>query len=59
MQSFVDVDTQAPAELRRRDIERALPAVSPATIRLVLNALRDGEQIAPQGGGPAARWRRL
>lgn len=51
--------THAPAEFRRRDIERALPEVSPATIRLVLNQLRDRGQIAPHGGGPSARWRRL
>jgi len=50
---------QAPQEFRRRDIERALPEVSPATIRLVINELRDNEQIAAQGGGPATRWRRL
>ena len=41
---------------RRRDIERALPEVSPATIRLVINALRDGKQIVPEGAGPRARW---
>lgn len=50
---------QAPPEFRRRDIERALPEVSPATIRLVLNELRDNGQIAVEGGGPSARWRRL
>lgn len=50
--------TQAPPEFRRRDIERALPEVSPATIRLVLNDLRDAGLIAPHGGGPSARWRR-
>lgn len=50
---------QAPTEFRRRDIERALPEVSPATIRLVINELRDQNAIAPQGGGPSARWRRL
>lgn len=50
---------QAPAEFRRRDIERALPEISPATIRLVLNELRDEGKIAPTGGGPTARWRRL
>lgn len=49
---------RAPAEFRRRDIERALPEVSPATIRLVLNELRDEGRIEPTGGGPAARWRR-
>lgn len=49
---------QAPALFRRRDIERALPEVSPATIRLVINALRDSKQIVPEGAGPSARWRR-
>lgn len=50
---------QAPSEFRRRDIERALPEVSPATIRLVINELRDEGQIAARGGGPSARWHRL
>jgi Fic family protein len=50
---------QAPVEFRRRDIERALPGVSPATIRLVLNELRDSQRIRAEGGGPGARWRRL
>ena len=50
---------QAPAEFRRRDIERALPEVSPATIRLVINELRNQGRIAARGGGPSARWRRL
>lgn len=50
---------QAPPEFRRRDIERALPGVSPATIRLVLNELREQGRISVEGGGPGARWRRL
>lgn len=50
---------EAPQEFRRRDIERALPGVSPATIRLVLNELRDAGQIKLVGSGPRARWRRL
>lgn len=50
---------QAPTEFRRRDLERALPGVSPATIRLVLNELRDSGKITVDGGGPSARWRRL
>jgi CRP-like cAMP-binding protein len=50
---------QAPVEFKRRDIERALPGVSPATIRLVLNELRDSQQIRAEGSGPGARWRRL
>jgi Fic family protein len=50
---------QAPPEFRRRDIERALPGVSGATIRLVLNELRDAAQIRPEGSGPGARWHQL
>lgn len=50
---------QAAVEFRRRDIERALPEVSPATIRLVINELRDQDLIASSGGGPSARWRRV
>lgn len=50
---------QAPPEFRRRDIERALPGVSPATIRLVLNELREVGRITVEGGGAGARWRRL
>ena len=49
---------QAPMEFRRRDIERALPVVSVATIRLVLNKLRNEGLISVDGGGPGARWRR-
>jgi len=49
---------QAPAVFRRRDIERALPEVSPATIRLVINGLRDTHEIVSEGAGPSARWRR-
>ena len=48
---------QAPAVFRRREIERALPEVSPATIRLVINALRDDGEIIAEGAGPSARWR--
>ena len=50
---------QAAEEFRRRDIERALPGVSSATIRLVLNELRDKRQIEPVGSGPGVRWHRL
>jgi Fic family protein len=50
---------QAPPEFRRRDVERALPGVSTATIRLVLKELRDAQRIQPEGSGPGARWRRL
>lgn len=49
----------APSEFRRRDIERALPEVSPATVRLALNELRDEGRIEAVGGGPRARWRRV
>lgn len=50
---------QAPVEFRRRDVERALPGVSPATIRLVLAQLRDEGKIRPEGSGRGAHWRRL
>jgi Fic family protein len=50
---------QAPLTFRRRDVERALPGVSPATIRLVLAELRDERAIVPEGSGRGARWRRL
>ncbi len=50
---------QAHAEFRRRDIERALPGISPGTIRLVLNELRDERRIKPTGSGAGARWVRL
>lgn len=44
---------------RRRDIERALPGISDATIRLVLAELREEGRVAAEGTGPGARWRRL
>lgn len=50
---------QAPANFRRREVERALPEISPATIRLVLSALRDEGAIVVEGSGPGARWHRL
>jgi Fic family protein len=50
---------QAPQKFRRRDIERALPGISLATIRIVLGGLRDAQQIRPEGSGPGARWQRL
>ncbi|HEX5762739.1 MAG TPA: Fic family protein [Solirubrobacterales bacterium] len=49
----------APAEFRRRDVERALPGISDATVRLVLAELRAEGKIASEGGGRGARWRRL
>ncbi len=50
---------QAPEEFRTRDIQRALPGISPGTIRLVLNELKGSRQIASKGSGAGARWRRL
>lgn len=50
---------QGPARFRRREIEHAFPEVSQATIRLVLNRLREEELIAAEGTGPGAHWRRL
>lgn len=49
---------QSPSEFRKRDVERALPGVSQATIRLVLNELRDAQKIRLEGSGPGARWHR-
>lgn len=50
---------QAPREFRTRDVERALAGISPATIRIVLNELRDAHLIESRGVGPGARWHRL
>ena len=50
---------QAPARFRRRDVERALPGVSPATIRLVLAELREEGEVESEGSGRGARWRVL
>lgn len=50
---------QAPAEFRRRDVEKALPGISAATIRLVLAELRDEGKIRPDGSGRGARWHKL
>lgn len=49
---------QAPASFRRRDLERALSDVSPATIRLVINQLREEGRITVEGAGSGARWQR-
>jgi Fic family protein len=49
---------QAPDVFRRRDVERALPDVSTATIRLVLNDLRGAGHIRAEGSGPGAQWHR-
>jgi hypothetical protein len=50
---------QAAREFRTRDVQRALPGVSSATVRLVLNELRDAQQIKSEGSGSGARWHRL
>jgi Fic family protein len=50
---------QAPTVFRRRDAARALPGISLATIRLVLNELREAGKIRPEGSGPGARWHKL
>jgi len=50
---------EAPTRFRRRDVERALPGISLATIRLVLTELRDSGQIKPEGSGAGARWMRM
>ncbi|HEV7771394.1 MAG TPA: Fic family protein [Solirubrobacterales bacterium] len=49
---------RASDEFRRRDVERALPDVSNATIRLVLNELRLEGRINSLGAGRGARWQR-
>ncbi|HEY4811059.1 MAG TPA: Fic family protein [Solirubrobacteraceae bacterium] len=50
---------QAPQVFRTRDVHRALPGISPGTIRLVLNELKSSNKIASVGTGPGARWHRL
>ncbi len=50
---------QSPADFRKRDVERALSGISPATVRLILNELRDAGKIRLEGSGPAARWHRV
>ncbi len=50
---------RAPERFRRRDIERALPDISDATIRLVVAELRDEGRVAPEGVGRGACWRRV
>jgi Fic family protein len=46
-------------QFRRRDVERALPGISDATVRLVLAELREEGKIAAEGAGRGATWRRL
>jgi Fic family protein len=48
---------EAPRTFSRRQLERSLPGISQATIRLVLNELRDDGQIEVEGKGPSAKWR--
>jgi Fic family protein len=50
---------RGPERFRRRDIERALPDVSVATIRLVLAELRQDGKIAAAGTGRATVWGRV
>jgi Fic family protein len=50
---------EAPTGFRRRDIERALPGVSVATIRLVLAELREAGEIGAEGSGRAAVWKKI
>jgi Fic family protein len=49
----------APSTFRRRDIERALPGISDATVRLVLGELRTEGRVASEGAGRGSRWRLL
>jgi Fic family protein len=49
----------APQTFRRRDIERALPDISDATIRLVMAELRDEGLVMAEGVGRGTRWRRV
>ena len=49
----------APSLFRIADIRVALPGISDQTIRLVLDAMKAEQIIAPDGTGRAALWRRL
>lgn len=49
----------APETFRRRDVERALPDISDATIRLVLTELRDEGEVEAEGTGRGTAWRRV
>jgi Fic family protein len=51
--------SQAPDRFRRRDVERALPGISVATIRLVLAGLREAGMIEVEGSGRGAVWSRV
>ncbi len=66
MQSFVNLErsfSRATARTQAAILARidtgALSDVSPATVRVVLNELRDAGRIETHGGGPSANWRRL
>lgn len=48
----------APDPFSRRDVERALPDVSAATVRLVLSNMRRAQEISSTGAGPGALWRK-
>jgi Fic family protein len=50
---------EGPAVFERRSVERALPGISPATIRKVLNSLRDDGLIRSDGLGRSAKWHRI
>ena len=47
---------RASPDFSRKEVEKALPGVSAATVRLVLNTLRDEGQIKASGSGRSARW---
>lgn len=49
----------APTTFTVDDVRTAVLGVSDQTIRLVLNALRDGGRIESDGPGRSARWRKL
>ncbi|HEU5157652.1 MAG TPA: Fic family protein [Streptosporangiaceae bacterium] len=49
----------APSIFRVADVRAALPGVSDQTIRLVLGELRREGEVAPDGVGRAAVWRRV
>lgn len=50
---------RSPHVFKRRDVQRALPDVSAATVRLVLAEMRDAGQVTVHGSGPGARWHRM
>ncbi len=50
--------SRGPDSFRRRELERALPGISTATIRLVLAQMRAEGLIEAEGSGAGAIWRR-